>query len=191
MTMNLTRLLLAVAWMTFGVAEAKQCPIDDVRHCKDPDNIQLTDPTVACNPNNCQWVLHKLDEARKPAFCRGVTFQSPDDEPIDALEPCLWWERMHGKFHNCPDDVRHCNDPHNLELIDTGVDCAPLTCVWIITKFDPEQRPAFCDDNNIVVNSRDDIPTEDKFEPCYWWELKVSIRNPKHRSCFIRYDIIS
>jgi hypothetical protein len=71
--------------------QREDCPVG-IGFCDDPFDI-MDDPTVGCDEETCAWLVTLLEADNQPLPCRGILIVG---EVVDFLEPCFWWEKLHG-----------------------------------------------------------------------------------------------
>lgn len=94
-------LLVIVSLLDFSVTNAEPCQApatgySPIYTCVDPD-VVLGDPAIQCDPVTCLWNLDLFNPDQPPEPCAAILLleQQIDSLP-DLLEPCLWWEMLHG-----------------------------------------------------------------------------------------------
>lgn len=97
----LTCLLSIVSLLDVSVSNAEPCQAPNTAYsgiytCVDPA-IVLADPAIQCDPETCLWNLDLFNPEQPPEPCLAILLLEQQIANLpDLLEPCLWWEMLHG-----------------------------------------------------------------------------------------------
>lgn len=93
--------LAILSLLNVSVTNAEPCQSTNTAYsplytCVDPE-VVLGDPAIQCDPVTCLWNLDLFNPDLPPEPCAAILLLEQQIENLpDLLEPCLWWEMLHG-----------------------------------------------------------------------------------------------